>query len=180
MAAAWDQGQGYKGGNESPEAYDRFVQYLQMGPGRTVNALAKALGVSQQAVQQTATRYNWRKRAEAYDRGGKHAARRPAPETPAPPKPPQSPPPASTGRSITPEVMGSQAIAAQADTHLQALSRYRTAYDAIGSGMADEAQALLPLVKAFRSDLELAREVWRGLLEQQEIERANTMARMLW
>jgi hypothetical protein len=37
--------------------------------------------------------------------------------------------------------------------------------------MAKEAQALLPLVHGFRSDLELARKIWRELLEQQEIDR---------
>lgn len=185
MAEIWDQGEGCKTGNESAESYDRFLQFLELGPDRTLKDLAKIVGVSAQALGQTAKRFNWHKRAAAWDRskGRKGPPRRRTPETPPtppPPKPPQSPPPASTGRSITPEVMGSQAIAAQADTHLHALSRYRTAYDALGSGMAEEAQALLPLVQAFRSDLELAREVWRGLLEQQEIERANTMARMLW
>jgi hypothetical protein len=71
-------------------------------------------------------------------------------------------------------------ITALAESHLEVLSRYRKAYDALGSGMAEEAQALFPLVRAFRGDLELAREIWRQLLEQQEIERANVMARMLW
>jgi hypothetical protein len=182
LAAAWDQGQGYKGGAETAEAYDRFVQYLEMGANRSVKALAKILGVSQQAVQQTATRFNWKARALAYDRvkGRKGPPRRQAPETPPAPRAPKPTPVASTARAITPEVLGAESIAAEADSHLAVLSRYQKAYDAIGSGMAEEAQELLPLVRAFRTDLELARQVWRELLEQQEIERANVMARMLW
>lgn len=182
MAAAWDQGQGFKAGSESAEAYDRFVQFLELGPGRTFTAIAKVLGVSQSAISQTATRFNWKARAQAYDRakGKEGPPKRTAPETPPAPRAPKATPLASTAKAITPEVLGAEAIAAEADSHLAVLSRYQQAYDAIGSGMAEEAQALLPLVQAFRTDLELARKVWRELLEQQEIERANVMARMLW
>ncbi len=192
MAEIWDQGQGCRGAEEPQDAYDRFLQFLELGPDRTHTALSKVLGISSQAIGRIAARFNWKKRAEAYDRakGRKGKPKRNVPPTPPaspPPKPPpprapQSPSPASTARAITPEVLGQdqEATTALADSHLQVLSRYRKAYDAIGSGMAEEAQALFPLVKAFRSDLELARELWRTLLEQQEIERANVMARMLW
>jgi hypothetical protein len=182
LASIWDHGEGFKGSTESPEAYDRFMQFLELGPDRTLAALAKVLGVTPQNLGQTAKRFNWRKRAQAYDRakGKKGPPRRQAPETPPPPRAPKATPLASTAKAITPEVLGAEAIAAEADSHLAVLSRYQQAYDAIGSGMAEEAQALLPLVQAFRTDLELARKVWRELLEQQEIERANVMARMLW
>jgi hypothetical protein len=188
LEAPWDQGQGVKGATESPEAYGRFTQFLELGPERTLTALARILGISHQAISQTAARFNWKARAQAYDRskGRKGKPKRTAPPTPPPPKPPQSPrapqspSPASTAKAITPEVLGAEAIAAEADNHLAVLSRYQKAYDAIGAGMAEEAQALLPLVQDFRTDLELARKVWRELLEQQEIERANVMARMLW
>ena len=188
MAAVWDQGQGCRGTEEPAEAYDRFLQFLELGPDRTLTDLGRHLGISRQALTRTAARFNWKKRAEAYDRskGKKGKPKRTAPPTPptpkppAPPRAPQSPSPASTAQTVTPEVLGQRATTAQADSHVQALSRYRKAYDAIGSGMAEEAQALFPLVKAFRGDLELARELWRALLEQQEIERANVMARMLW
>lgn len=190
MAAIWDQGQGCRGLEESAEAYDRFVQFLELGPDRTLTTLAKILGISHQAIGKVAARFNWKKRAEAYDRskGRKGKPKRTAPPTPqapkppAPPRAPQSPSPASTAKVINPEVLGKQqeSTAALAESHLQVLSRYRKAYDAIGSGMAEEAQALFPLVRAFRGDLELARQLWRDLLEQQEIERANVMARMLW
>jgi hypothetical protein len=184
LAATWDQGEGFKGPTESPEAYDRFVQFLELGPERTLAALAKVLGVTPQNLGQMAKRFNWRKRAEAYDRakGRKAPPRRQAPVTPPTPRAPQSIPPASTAKVVNPEVLGQrqEATAALAESHLQVLSRYRQAYDAIGSGMAEEAQALFPLVRAFRGDLELARQLWRDLLEQQEIERANVMARMLW
>ena len=188
MAAVWDQGQGCRGTEEPAEAYDRFLQFLELGPDRTLTDLGRHLGISRQALTRTAARFNWKKRAEAYDRskGKKGKPKRTAPPTPptpkppAPPRAPQSPSPASTAQTVTPEVLGQRATTAQADSHVQALSRYRKAYDAIGSGMAEEAQALFPLVRAFRGDLELARQLWRDLLEQQEIERANVMARMLW
>jgi hypothetical protein len=190
LEAPWDQGQGVKGATETPEAYDRFEQFLELGPERTLTALARILGISHQAISQTAARINWKKRAEAYDRskGRKGKPKRTAPPTPlapkppAPPRAPQSPSPASTVKVVNPEVLGQQqeGNAALDESHLQVLSRYRKAYDALGSGMAEEAQALFPLVRAFRSDLELARQIWRQLLEQQEIERAIMMARMLW
>jgi len=163
---------------------------LELGPDRTHTALGKVLGISSQAIGRIASRFNWKKRAEAYDRskGRKGKPKRTAPPTPqapkppAPPRAPQSPSPASTVKVVNPEVLGQrpEGTAALAESHLQVLSRYRKAYDAIGSGMAEEAQALFPLVRAFRGDLELARQLWRDLLEQQEIERANVMARMLW
>ena len=182
MAAAWDQGQGFKAGSESAEAYDRFMQFLELGTGRTFSALARILGVSPSAISQTASRFNWKARAQAYDRskGKKGPPRRQAPDTPPAPQAPKPTPVASTTKAITPEVLGQESTTALAESHLEVLSRYRKAYDALGSGMAEEAQALFPLVRAFRSDLELARQIWRQLLEQQEIERANVMARMLW
>jgi len=190
LADIWDQGQGCGGAEEPQEAYDRFLQFLELGPDRTHTALGKVLGISSQAIGRIASRFNWKKRAEAYDRskGRKGKPKRTAPPTPqapkppAPPRAPQSPSPASTAKVINPEVLGQQqeSTAALAESHLQVLSRYRKAYDAIGSGMAAEAQALFPLVQAFRGDLELARQLWRDLLEQREIERANVMARMLW
>jgi hypothetical protein len=188
LAAIWDQGQGCRGLEEPAEAYDRFMQFLELGPDRTLTTLAKILGISHQAIGKVAARFNWKKRAESYDRskGRKGKPKRTAPPTPPPPRPPQSPrapqspSPASTAKAITPEVLGQQSTTALAESHLEVLSRYRKAYDALGSGMAEEAQALFPLVRAFRSDLELARQIWRQLLEQQEIERANVMARMLW
>ena len=190
MASIWDQGQGCRGLEEPAEAYDRFMQFLELGPDRTLTALAKILGISHQAISKVAARFNWKKRSEAYDRsrGRKGKPKRTAPPTPPTPKPPpapkapQSPSPASTTKLVNPEVLGQvdDSITALAESHLEVLSRYRKAYDALGSGMAEEAQALFPLVRAFRGDLELAREIWRQLLEQQEIERANVMARMLW
>ena len=190
MASIWDQGQGCRGLEEPAEAYDRFMQFLELGPDRTLTALAKILGISHQAISKVAARFNWKKRSEAYDRsrGKKGKPKRTAPPTPPAPKPPpvpkapQSPSLASTTKLVDPEVLGQvdDSIAALAESHLEVLSRYRKAYDALGSGMAEEAQALFPLVRAFRGDLELAREIWRQLLEQQEIERANVMARMLW
>jgi hypothetical protein len=166
------------------------MQFLELGPDRTLTALAKILGISRQAISKVAARFNWEKRSEAYDRsrGRKGKPKRTAPPTPPAPKPPpvpkapQSPSLASTTKLVNPEVLGQvdNSITALAESHLEVLSRYRKAYDALGSGMAEEAQALFPLVRAFRGDLELAREIWRQLLEQQEIERANVMARMLW
>ena len=188
LEAPWDQGQGVKGSTETPEAYDRFMQFLELGPDRTLSALARILGISHQAISQTAARFNWKARAQAYDRskGRKGKPKRTAPPTPPPPRPPQSPrapqspSPASTVKVITPEVLGAEITEDTAERHLAVLKRYHGAYSALGAGMAVEAQALLPLVQAFRTDLELARQIWRELLEQQETERANVMARMLW
>jgi hypothetical protein len=120
---------------------------------------------------------SWKRRAEAYDRsrGKKGEPMRTAPVIPPPPQTPQSSSPAKTAQAVIPEMLGVQSTTALADSHLQVLSRYRKAYEALGSGMVAEAQALFPLVHAFRCDLELERQIWRQLLEQQEIERTILM-----
>lgn len=185
MAAIWDQGQGTKGVTESAEFYDRFMQYLELGPARTLAALSKILGVTPQNLGQIAKRFNWKKRAEAYDRskGSKGKPRRVAPDSPQatkPPRIPPPPPPAATATAANPEVVGLVLSDGIAESHLEVLSQYQRTFSTLGHGMATEAQNLLPLVQGFREDLETARALWRQLLDQQEIERANVMARMLW
>ena len=179
----WDQNQGAHGGSESAEAYDRFVQYLEMGAGRSLTALAKVLGVSRQTINQAAARYDWRARASAWDQSRGVTKRAPAqngpskaPPAPAAPPPPPPPPPASTAQAVDPEVLGLGLSNDLAETHLQALSRYRQVYDAIGYGMAMQAYSLFPLVQSLQSELGASIELRGRLRAQMQIPEATMMA----
>jgi hypothetical protein len=90
LEAIWVQGQGVKEATETPQPNDRFVRFLELGPEQTLSALARILGVTHQVIGQVATRFNWKKRAEAYDRskGKKGKPKRNAPPNPPPPMPP--------------------------------------------------------------------------------------------
>jgi len=181
--AIWDQNQGGSGPTESAEAYDRFVQYLEMGPGRSLTALAKVLGVSRQTINQAAARYDWKKRAEGWDRSRGGAKRAPAnkgqakaPPAPAapppPPPPPPSPPPASTAQPIDPEVLGLELGGEVAGTHLQAMARYQRVYDSIGYAMAMQAYSLFPVVQSLQDDLAQSIELRKRLREQTAVQEA--------
>jgi len=185
LVAVWDQGQGIKGGSESPESYDRFVQFLELGSDRTLTALAKVLGVSYQALQQTAKRFSWRERAAAWDRSrtgtrkttppkGKGPTKAPpAPAAPPPPPPPPpSPPPASTAQPIDPEVLGLELGGEVVGTHLQAMARYQRVYDAIGYGMAMQAYSLFPVVQSLQNELAQSIELRKRLREQTALQEA--------
>lgn len=187
MVAIWDHGQGFEGGSESPESYDRFAQFLELGPGRKLTALAQVLGVSTSALSQTAKRFNWWKRAEAWDRSRSGTKKAPVnkgpskpPPTPAapppPPPPPPSPPPASTAQPVDPEVLGLGLSNDLAETHLQALSRYRRVYDAIGYGMAMQAYTLFPVIQSLQTELQQSIAMRARLREQMAIPEATMMA----
>ena len=84
----WERCQGHSGRPERPEAYARFRGWLELGPSRSLSAYAAALGITRQALAQTAARYRWHERARAWDTA-EAAAGRSAP--PPPPPPPQRP-----------------------------------------------------------------------------------------
>lgn len=52
---------------EPGEAYEAFLMYRDMGPRRTVGAVAKALGVNVQRVQRWRERWRWDERAREYE-----------------------------------------------------------------------------------------------------------------
>jgi BMFP domain-containing protein YqiC len=58
----WDRQPG-----EPEPSYARFRIFLDLGPSRSLAAIARAAGVSRQAVAQTAQRWNWELRAAAHD-----------------------------------------------------------------------------------------------------------------
>lgn len=179
----WLQGQGVEG-FESDQSYDRFQKFLQLGPTRTLVGVAELLSVSHQSVQQSSKRYNWRARARAYDlahprkdagpavppvpgKRGQRGVNKPKPkpkqakEEPKQPKPPKGPP-----IVVTPEVLDQAAATVQGGDHLQALQLYRRTYELLGQSMAGEASDVLPLIVAFREDLQEARKLWRRLIDQ--------------
>jgi hypothetical protein len=52
---------------ESTRAYADFCAYLAMGPGRTVDGAARAVGKNVHTVRGTATRHKWVERSMAYE-----------------------------------------------------------------------------------------------------------------
>lgn len=100
MKSDWRQHEGYKGQfQESDIAYQRFCEYLEQGPKRSLMAIARSNGVSKQAICGMATKYNWRKRAAQWDQdqrqrkreGKKTVATNPPLLPPQPAEPPPNP-----------------------------------------------------------------------------------------
>lgn len=179
-------GQGCSGVQETPEAYSRFVRFLHLGSQRSHRALAQILGISQQAISKAAKRFNWEKRAAAFDlarRRGKAELPLLQPPDPVPPADPprRSPPTARRPPSITPEVLPQhdpEAMALAGD-HVAALRKYHAHYERLGFLMAEEAEQCFPLVRAFREDITAAREAWRKLVDQGEVQLAQVLCLQL-
>jgi hypothetical protein len=165
----WERGQGHDGRPERPETHARFRAWLELGPSRSLAAYAAVVGVSKQAIYETAARFNWRQRAAAWDAAEAAAGRCPPPPPPPPnarrPSTPQKPPPTP---SPDPAAMGAAAAAAgssPSDAHMLALSHYRLVMEALGRGMAEEAEGALGLVSLLREDLAVEIEQRRRLAE---------------
>jgi hypothetical protein len=164
----WERGQGHVGRPERPATYARFRAWLELGPSRNLATYAAVLGVSKQALNETAARFNWRQRAAAWDATEAAAGRCPPPPPPRPkearrPSSPQKPPPTP---SPDPAAMGAAAAAAgssASDAHLLALSKYRRVMEQLGRGMAAEAESALGLVTLLREDLAVEIERRRRL-----------------
>jgi hypothetical protein len=178
--------QGCKGATESPEAYFRFVRFLHLGSERTASMLARLLDVTPQAVARMAKKFNWAERAAAFDRArrrGKAELPLLQPPDPVPPADPprRSPPTARRPPSITPEVLPQhdpEAMALAGD-HVAALRKYHAHYERLGWLMAEEAEQCFPLVRAFREDLDAARQAWRKLVDQGEVQLAQVLCLQL-
>ena len=164
----WERGEGHDGRPERPETYARFRAWLELGPSRNLATYAAVLGVSKQSLSETAARFNWRQRAAAWDSAEAAAGRCPPPPPPRPKEarrpstPPKPAPPPSPG----PTSMGAAAAAAgssASEVHLLALSEYRTVMEALGRGMAEEAEGALGLVSLLREDLAVEIERRRRL-----------------
>ena len=154
----WQRGHGHDGPPERPETYARFRAWLDLGSTRNLAAYAAVVGVSRQAIYETATRYCWRQRAAAWDAAEAAAGRCPPPPPPRPKEArrPSTPPKPAPPASPDPTAIGAAAAAAgssASDAHLLALSQYRLVMEALGRGMAEEAEGALGLVMLLREDL---------------------------
>lgn len=164
----WQRGHGHDGPPERPETYARFRAWLDLGSTRNLAAYAALLGVSRQAIYETATRYCWRQRAAAWDASEAAAGRCPPPPPPRPKEArrPSTPPKPPSPTSPDPAAMGAAATGAgssTSDAHLQALSHYRLVMEQLGRGMAEEAEGALGLVSLLREDLAVEIERRRRL-----------------
>lgn len=161
---AWDQNHGYKSGSyERDSAYKRFREFLELGPGRKVGAIAAAHGVTVQAMHQIAARYNWKERAIAWDkeqkrleREGKRMAKQKPPPAPiSPPAPPPNPDGGVSGSAVEVEVVsGGIQPAEDSDGYAKGLDEFRKVYGRLGYKMALESYELFPTVKQLREDID--------------------------
>ena len=154
----WEQGQGHDGRPERPDTYARFRAWLELGPSRNLASYAAVVGVSKQSLHETASRFNWRQRAAAWDASEAAAGRCPPPPPPRPKEArrPSTPPKPAPPPSPDPAAMGAAAAGAGSsgfDPHLLALTEYRRVMEALGRGMAAEAEGALGLVMVLREDL---------------------------
>lgn len=69
----WEQQTG-----ESGPAFEAFSTYRDLGPGRTVSAVAEKLRKSDSLLRRWKTKWEWRQRAAAYDASIAEQARRKA------------------------------------------------------------------------------------------------------
>lgn len=65
---------------ETEKAYEAFLVYKNLGPGRTFTAVAKKLHKSCTLVRRWATTWKWKERVELYDRENDRKAQREAQE----------------------------------------------------------------------------------------------------
>lgn len=65
MTEPWERQQG-----ESAKAFAKFAIYRDMGPGRSLEKVGKASGVSAARMEQLSVRHHWVARAEAWDDEG--------------------------------------------------------------------------------------------------------------
>jgi ribulose-5-phosphate 4-epimerase/fuculose-1-phosphate aldolase len=77
---------------------------------------------------------------------------------------------------VDPEVLGLGLSGEQAETHLQALSRYRQVFDALGYGMAMQAYSLFPLVQSLQGELSESIALRARLRQQMQIPEATMVA----
>ncbi|MFM7269069.1 MAG: hypothetical protein ACKOZT_10880 [Cyanobium sp.] len=160
----WERGQGHTSRTERPDAYSRFRAWLELGPARSLAAYAAALGISRQALSETARRYCWRERAAAWDRAEAAAGRCPPPPPPRPPKQArrrEAPPPPDAAEQ---EVLRDAAAARGEDDpngHRQQLRRYHRVYERLGQAFATEAEAAMETVAGLYADVALMIELRR-------------------
>lgn len=63
VAKPWE-----KQDNESPQSFEAFSTYRNMGPERSLSKLAKEIGKSAGLMARWSAKYDWQKRIEAWDR----------------------------------------------------------------------------------------------------------------
>lgn len=170
MAQPWHQQPG-----ETAEQFARFLQFLELGPERTLASLARLLGISRPAVSQVASRQQWKVRAAAYDANqasGKRRKRKPAPIH-APSTPPPLP------RLPGGHAVGLEGIPSDRAADPDSWDAYVATFRDLGIAMAREATALLPVVSRLREDLATTMDARRELLRQGDVEKANILARAI-
>lgn len=131
MANPWD-----KKPKERASSYEKFQEFLALGPRRTVSELARRSGVSPQALCRMARDNDWQARAKAYDiaHGQAEGAKAPPlpPPPPRPPRKPPAPPPVDASQPIEPEVVGAILASDQAEEQISGFTEYRRAFEPVG------------------------------------------------
>lgn len=172
MTKPWEQNQGYEGSPETPNAYEQFLAFLELGPNRTASELAARLGITRQATAQTAKRYNWRERARAYDLWRKvndHFYDNDRP----PPPPPEAEPfdPGPEPEPIEPEVIELKITQKDKRDQINEMIEYRDAFRLRGKQMLEDADSMRQLAKVAHADLSF---LWAKRMQALKVEDMNT------
>ena len=162
MANPWD-----KRPKERAGSYERFQEFLALGPKRAVSDLAKRSGVSPQALWRMARDHDWQARAKAYDiaHGQADDARVPKPPPPRPPRKPPPPPPVDPNQPIEPEVVGAVLASEKAEEQLDATQEYRAAFEPVGRRMRLQALDAADGVDVTRGIIMAMLPLWLKALE---------------
>ena len=180
MTNPWDKNQGYNGPPESYESYERFKSFLRLGPQRSIPELANRIGISRQAMGKTARKYNWMKRAEAWDAKNNTEDNESEEEkirqsTTALPPPPE--PPLKTSQELIPEkpeivneivstiqteVVSDVLQTQEAMTQFNKWNEYQERFCILGREMLDDADQIRGLALLCHADLKF---LWQTRLK---------------
>lgn len=167
MAEPWERQQG-----EPLDLFERFEQFLALGPRRTTTELARRIGVTSQSIGQSAKRYGWRQRAAAWDE--KHEdvsyAARSKSAMPPPPKPPP--------KVVVPEVLG---VIAPADKEDQITEGrlFRDAYRAKGKALLTFSNQIQETAEVSHQDLSLTWKLRMEALDRQDFQAAESFCKQI-
>lgn len=167
MAEPWERQKG-----ESMDLYERFEQFLALGPRRTTTELARRIGVTPQSVGQSAKRYGWRERAAAWD--AHHSGVPYTPKVPSAMPPPPKPPP----KVVIPEVLGALVEVDHNDQVTEG-RKFRDAFRVKGKSLLEFSNRIQETAEFCHDDLSRVWIMRKEALDRQDIQTAESLCRQI-
>jgi hypothetical protein len=172
----WDQDQGHSSGKkENNEAYRRFRIYIEMGPLRNINRLSAVVKIPRQMLYSQAKTYNWKTRAEAYD---KYLGELTEKVENLPP-PPDIDPITSEEMIIEPDIIDNGKITPQIDRHQREVKLYQGQFRELGKNLADEALETMDLARKCRDVIKEDADRYRKAIEAGQHDKALSIAKRI-